>query len=291
MNMTPEQLAKRVNSIYSLPEVAMRVNELINDPNTNSFDLEEVIIHDPGLTTKILKFVNSAYFGFNKKVDRISYAITLIGQQELRNLVVSNSVIALFKGIPEKVIDMQSFWFHCITCGVLSRALARHCRYKNLEHFFIIGLLHNIGKLIFLCQFSEQYSTILSAAAKDEYAILAAEENLFGFSHPQLTAELLKQWQLPDSIWEVILNQYQPMEATDYRKETCILHLAAVLSEAIEPYTKEPTDLKTIQQAFDDSTWAIFNLDEKIIQDMVADSTLQIMEIMEIIQPGFSIIY
>nr|WP_305909148.1 HDOD domain-containing protein [Methylomarinum sp. Ch1-1]MDP4522037.1 HDOD domain-containing protein [Methylomarinum sp. Ch1-1] len=148
--MTSKMLAEKVNTLFSLPDVALRVNELLNEDTCNNADLVAVIQHDPALTAKLLKIVNSAYFGFSGKIDTISRAVTMIGQKSLRNLVVATTVTESFKGIPEHLVDMNTFWYHSVTSGVLARLLAKLCHRQDCERFFIAGLLHSIGKLVFL---------------------------------------------------------------------------------------------------------------------------------------------
>ncbi len=289
--INPEAIAKSVNNLYSLPAVVMRINELLANPNSSSLDFERIIINDPGLTLKVLKFVNSAYFGYPQKIDTLSQAITLIGLEELRNLVLATSITAVFRGIPEEYIDMQSFWFHSITCGVLSRTLAKKCKIPKLETFFIMGLLHCIGKLVLISQFPEQYLPIVKAVENDEITVLETEYNIFGFSHPLLTAELLKYWQIPVRIWQVILYQYKPLDALEYQQDACILHVAAIIASAIEPYAKVDPNIQMVQQILNDSPILLLNLDEQEIQDLVFDTTLQTMSILDIIVPGSNLIY
>lgn len=288
--MHPETLAKKVNSLHSLPTIALRVNELLALPNCTSSDLERIILLDPGLTTKLLKFANSAYFGFSRTIDTLSQAITLIGQQELRNLVLATSVTTLFKGIPKNIIDMQSFWFQSVTCGVVARELAIESRINQLQRFFIIGLLHKIGKLIFLCEYPESYLVILKKTYQNDAAAIDAELHQFGFNHALLAAEILKQWQLPENIWQVILYQYIPLESKEYQKDAGILHIASQLSKAFGSYDQTYPDMNKALNSIDPTLWNSLNLNENSVQDMVLNSSLQVMDIMRIIQPGFPLV-
>lgn len=93
--MTPQSLAKEVDSIYSLPEVAIRINELLAAPNTTVHDIERVIALDPALTAKILKLINSSFYGFSRKIETVAQAVSLLGHKEIRNLVLATSVLSL----------------------------------------------------------------------------------------------------------------------------------------------------------------------------------------------------
>lgn len=289
--MTAEEIAKSVKTLYSLPALVMRLNDALNDPYASSADLERIIINDPGLTVKILKFTNSSYFGFAHKIDSLSQAISLIGQQELRNLVMLNAVCSTFKGIPEHLVDMQSFWLNSITCGVLCRCLAKQGRQPNQERYFILGLLRNIGKLVLLSEFPTRYCQILNQGKLDEPSILAAEQAEFGFTHPLLTAEILKLWQLPANIWQVIQYQYQPLAAPDYHKDIYILHIAALLTDVTEPYTKTDPDIEQLQQIIENPEYNILDLEIGTFQQVIVESSMQTLEILNIIMPGAGLIF
>lgn len=208
--MEPKAIVANVRSIFSLPDVVFKINELINSGKSSNNELEQVILNDPGLTAKILRFSNSAYFGFSRKIDTISHAIALIGHNELRNLILASSATTVFKGVSSDEFDMESFWHHSVCTGVVARLLAYNvdCR----ERIFIAGLLHGIGKLILLSQFPEQAVKILNTDIQDENTIIKTERKVFGFTSAELSAEFLNAWDLPKSIWQIVSAQLTPYQ-------------------------------------------------------------------------------
>ena len=289
--MNPKKIAENVNSIFSLPDVAIRINELINSGEASSNNLEEIIIHDPALTAKLLKLANSPYFGFSRKVENVSHAISLIGHKELRNLVIATSVTSTFKGIPSELVDMEAFWYHSVTCGVMARLFAAQKKSKEHERFFIAGLLQGIGKLIFFSQFPEESKKILSAKDQGEAAIRNAELEIFGFTHAQLSAEFLKQWQLPSSIWEMIEFQFDPLNKNAPIQDSCILHVAVNIASCLEPCASRTVSIDEIKPTYHIEAWNQLGLNPEIIQTIIGKTGMQIIEILGIIKPKAMMIY
>ena len=181
--MDPCTIAENVRAVFSLPDIALRINELISAGDSSNAELEQVILNDPAITAKILRFANSAYFGFSREIDTVSRAITLTGHKELRNLVFATSVISTFDDISSDLVDMESFWYHSIASGVIARLFAVHKKKEGLERFFIAGLLHAIGNLILFSQFPKESAEILRCKDQGNYANTNSEYEIFGFTH------------------------------------------------------------------------------------------------------------
>ncbi|MGR9115360.1 MAG: HDOD domain-containing protein [Gammaproteobacteria bacterium] len=288
--MYPTALAKQVKSIFSLPEIALRVNELLNSSEPSYAELEELILHDPAMTATLLKIVNSAYFGFPHKIDTVSRAISIIGLRELRSLVIAISVTTRFKGIPAELVDMDVFWYHSITRGVLARILAKRLKHFDRERFFIAGLLSRIGKLIFFSQYPAESTEILKLKDQGDEAMTAEEERIFGFNYAELGAELLKQWELPASIWEIIVYQLDPLNSKGSLEDACILNVAATIANSIEPCAKFDLDFHELEPSFNSSALNYLNISPNLINHTVEESMIQAFEIMSIIRPGATMI-
>lgn len=289
--MVPKSLIEKVGSLYTLPDVALRVNELLSSDQAGNDQLEEIILHDPALTAQLLKLVNSAYYGFSGKVDTVSRAISMIGRQELRNIVIATSVASTFQDIPEDLVDMETFWYHSITCGVLARLLAEQCKRKERERFFIAGLLNSIGKLILFSQFPEKAGEALSFKDQGEDAVTEAEQRIFGFTYAELGAELLKEWKLPSSIWQLVASQTDPMNAADNLQDACILHVAAKIAASIEPCSVKTYDFEDFNPTYLPEAWETLGLSDESIKPLTLDASLQAFEILGIIRPGATLIF
>ncbi len=283
--MNIELLVKQVESLFSLPEVALRVNEVLDSSDPVNSELEEIIISDPALTAKILKIVNSSYFGFPASIDTVSRAITVIGLKELRNLVMTTSVTTSFKGIPSDLVDMDIFWFHSVTSAVLAKVLAKMLKHSDYERVFIAGLLHSVGRLIYFSQCPDISRDILSHKDLGEDAIIAAEQSKLGFNYADLGAELLKQWQLPENIWQTIAYHLDPLEAGEFKRDACVLHVASKIASSIEPCAKYDFDFDDFEPHFNQGVVDYLKLSPNKVQYCIDETLIQSFDILAIMNP------
>ena len=148
MHHDAKQLIDETLELASLPAVVMRAMELLNNPHTSASDIGAVVSQDPALSARLLKIVNSSFYGFPSRIDTISRAITIVGTLELTDLILGSSAISVFDRLPNELINMQKFWEHSLYAGVVARILARQLRAPNTERCFVMGLLHDIGSLV-----------------------------------------------------------------------------------------------------------------------------------------------
>ncbi len=278
----PRTIAANVRSIFSLPDVVIRVNDLIDSGEATNTELEHVISSDPALTAKLLKFANSSYFGFSGKIENVLKAITIVGQKELRNLVLASSVTSTFKDIPPDLVDMDIFWNHSITCGVTARLLASSV--DSRERFFIAGLLHDVGRLILFNQYPKESAKVLSCMNQGDDAAIQAERKIFGFTHAQLGAELLRQWKLPPNIWKMVEYQLNPMQEKEYRYDACTLCAAVNIANYVQPCTNQQINQ---EEAISDralQTWSFLGLSAEIVESVMTVAKLQVIEVFNAIR-------
>jgi HD-like signal output (HDOD) protein len=283
--LTPDQLAEQVGSLFSLPDIALRINELLNQKNTTNEDLEEIIQHDPALTTQLLRLVNSSYYGFPQEIESLSRAISIIGQKELRMLVMATKVVDTFKGIPENLVDMNTFWYHSVTSAVIARLLARQFKQANIERFFIAGLLHSIGKLMFFTQYPKQSAEILALPDQSPKPQIQAEIDTFGFSHAEAGAALLENWGLPQSIWAMIASYLHPAQSEHSVEQACLLAIAADIANQIEPCVKIDLDFEEPELDFNQPAYQYLQLSPEQASEIIQEAVFESFEILSIIRP------
>ena len=283
--MTPQQLVQEVEHLFSLPDVAVRLNELIDQPDTSTKQLVDVVQLDAGIAATVLRLANSAWYGLPSRVDTISRAITLIGLKALRDLVLSTSVITTFKGISSEFVDMMDFWDNSVTCGVVTRNLAQRCGVKESERMFLAGLLHKVGRLVFYISRPVQYRQVLMDKDMGEPAVVEAEHQVFGFSHAELGGALLRHWRVPEALDEVIAYQLNPFEAPYYQKEASILHMAADMAFHMAPDIKARDELGEYNLTFDEDVWASLGQPRESIAEIMQSSLIQSFELLEIVNP------
>lgn len=291
--MNAQDLAREVGKLFTLPDVAVRLNELIASPQSSTRDLAQVVQLDPGLSAALLKVANSAYYGLVSRVDSIARAIAVIGDRELQVMAMAASVVNTFKGLPEDLVDMYGFWDNSVTCGVIARGLGRRCRLLQSERLFMAGLLHGVGKLVFYARRADEYRTLLlELASRDDRTVAAAEVRRFGFDYATLGAELLRAWNLPQVLQVLVAFQLRPLEAPEeFTREAALIHVANDMATHLAPVLRDDASGAEYVPAFDPAAWDRLGLDRDVIPEVIQESALQGVEILDIINPRATLIY
>ncbi len=214
------------------PTIISQLNQVIADPLATSNDVARVVNTSPSLAATLLKIVNSAYYGFPSKIDRISRAVTIIGTKEISSLALGISVMQTFKNIPKHIMDMQAFIRHSLACGVIARILAARNNLPQTEQLFVSGLLHDIGKLIVYCYYPEHATDCFCLAESADTSVFQTERDIIGKNHPQLARHLLSRWKLPMDLADNIVYHHAPSRASN--SDTAgIVHLADIISQGL----------------------------------------------------------
>ncbi len=227
-------LIERTSTVYSLPLFYERLNEAINHPRTSIDDIGKIITEDQGLTARLLRLANSPMFGYFGKVDSISKAVTIIGTQQLRDLALAASVMGIFKGIPEELLSMASFWRHSIACGIVARALASWRREANVERFFVAGMLHDIGQLIIATILGDLVRQMIEETQQSGGLFYDVELKRLGFDHAEAGGALLKEWKIPANIADPVAFHHRPGRSEQFPMEVSLIHLADIICQAFE---------------------------------------------------------
>jgi HD-like signal output (HDOD) protein len=219
--------------ISSLPSVYIRLDDAVNSPRASMADIARIISEDAGLSIRLLRLVNSPFYGFPAKVESITRAATILGIRELRGLALATSVTTLFKGIPEELVDMDSFWRHSIACGVTARILGTFRRLPNAERLFIAGVLHDVGRLVMFTKIPKEICEAIGRAREDKKPLYAAEQEVIGFSHAAVASFLLEAWNLPAGLEEAVGYHHQCNGASRFPLEASIIHLADIIAHSV----------------------------------------------------------
>jgi len=228
--LTPQELVSGVVRLVSLPEVCIRVNEMMDDPVVNATDIGKVIAQDASLTARLLKIVNSAFYGFQARIDTVSRAVTVIGLRELRGLVLAASAVESFSKLPNDVLNLVNFWRHSVYCGVVAQLLAQKCNVLHSERLFIAGLLHDIGKLVITNKMVKESREVIKRVEQKKIFGFEAEQAILGFDHAEVGGELLKEWNMPESLCNSVKYHHRPRAAIEPSIEICIVHIANIMT-------------------------------------------------------------
>lgn len=288
MTNNPEDLVNDVIELISLPEIYIRVNEVMEDPQHDARQLGDVIGHDPSLTARILQIVNSAYYALAVKIDLVSRAVSVIGEDDLRNLVLATSAVETMEHIPNELVDINLFWQHSVLTGIIARLLSKQCNILHGERLFVAGLLHDIGKLILYFKEPDMASQVLMQAAESDGVLYKAEKEIIGFTHSDLGGALMKNWDMADSLVEVISYHHQPLNATQYPIETALVHIADSVVNAITPGIEIDEHLLDDMPLFEPATLEVTGIDLSVLPEIMDKARAQAGEVLDIIRPGRS---
>ena len=228
-----ETLVDEEPRLASLPTIFMEISEAIGDPRSSSVHVANVIGKDTSLSAKLLKIVNSAFYNFPYKIDTISRAVTIIGSRQLSSLALGASVLRSFQGIPEDLVDMESFWKHSITCGISARMIASFKNIPNTERLFVAGLLHDIGRIILYQRVPDLMSGILLQAKETHRFLRSMEAEALGVDHAHVGGMLLKKWKFPLAMEQAVAYHHDPLKSPHFL-EASILYLSDILANALE---------------------------------------------------------
>ncbi len=230
----PSDLLRGYIEISSLPTIFTRINEAVNNPRSSMNEIAKIISEDAGLTARLLMVVNSAFFSFPQRIESIGKAISIVGTQQLRDLALATSIIKLFKGIPDDLINMEKFWKHSVGVGIAARTVAAYRREMNVERYFVAGILHDIGRLVMFVKIPDKSRQILERAREKNELLHIAEHEELGFDHAAVGRALVQSWKLPHYLEEVIGYHHKPESATRFPLETAIVHLGDIMAHAMQ---------------------------------------------------------
>lgn len=216
----------------TLPSVFQRLVEMINNPEVTAKELSTVISTDPALSARLLKLVNSPFYGVPYKVDTISRAVVLVGTRPLVMLAMGATLVTAFRGLPVSLVNMQSFWSHSISCGAAARVFAKHAGALEAEGFFTAGLLHDIARLQIYTQLPNHALYILTEAKRRQGSVHALELETLGFTHEALGGELLRAWNCPEDLVRRVAKHHEAI-TMESSVEDVILPAANTLTQAL----------------------------------------------------------
>ncbi|OUR71969.1 phosphohydrolase [Methylophaga sp. 41_12_T18] len=279
MALTPESLVNKSLELVSPPSTYAQLDDLIKDPNSSADDISEVINTDPALVTRLLKVVNSPFYGFPSQISTISRAITIIGTRELTHLVLATAVIDAFKGIPSSLINMTEFWRHSLASAIAAKYLAKACGQRATERFFISGLLQNIGSLVIYQSVPELAREAINSAEFGHEVIYKAEQRILGFDHTDVGQALVRAWRLPNSLEEVVKCHHTPSDSVNFPLEVAVVHVADILVSSAQFGHSGDTHVPPL----DPEAWELLGLDANVVPDILQELAVQLDELVSLL--------
>ncbi|MCD6273873.1 MAG: HDOD domain-containing protein [Deltaproteobacteria bacterium] len=226
------ELSKKSIKLPELSTIISDLNEVINDPQSSAEDVATVVNKSPSLSARLLKIVNSSFYGFRSKIDSISRAVAVIGTREIASLAIGISAISIFKDIPKEIADMHLFLKHSLACGLLARIIAAHNNIQQTEQLFVAGLLHDIGRVVIYKDFPDQAIMLFRLCADQDEFLYNKERNWLGCKHTDVGNILLTKWNLPETLVQSVFYHHDPSKAREPVWPS-IVHLADIIVNAL----------------------------------------------------------
>jgi len=212
MNQELENLIMNASDLPTIPVVATKVLQLIENSATTAEDLAKVVSSDPAVAARVLKISNSSFYGCQRQIHTLSHAIMMLGYNTLKSLVLAASVKQVYKsyGLTEKML-----WEHSFGAGLAARIIAHTTRLVNEEEAFLGGLFHDIGKTIMNNTDSQKFQAVMQKCYNDEISFLEAEQQFYPYTHAAVGGLVIKKWNFPDMLMKAVMEHHTYNFAAD----------------------------------------------------------------------------
>ena len=195
-------------ALISLPEVCLKLRDILGNPQHTQKEISDVIVYDPALTTRLLRIVNSAYFGMSRQINSVDHAIGILGEQELNNLILVSSIVGTMSSV-ETALNIKTFWQSSVLSAVIACNLAKNKSSEDPQEYFIAGLLLDVGKLLIYYREPDLFNTIRNTIAEKGITDYQAETETIGFDHSIVSGMMAESWNFPPELVEKITYHHQ----------------------------------------------------------------------------------
>lgn len=270
MAIDSAKLRARIEAITDLPTlstVAQKIMNEISNPSINAADIGVLIEQDPALAGKVLRLVNSAYYGFPKQIKSIQHAVVILGFSKIRTVVATTSVFDAFKAAKGRgILDMARFWQHSLGAAIAAKTTAEMFGMGHIaEDAFVGGLLHDIGKIVMDRFLNPVYAPVLGHAADRDMLVVDAERDLLGLTHALVGEWLIEKWRLPPVIVHMVGDHHKPNQTTERRELVVAVYLGDIFARALGVGSGGDEHVPPV----DSVVAANFRLNEEFMQNII----------------------
>ncbi|MBD8657154.1 HDOD domain-containing protein [Oxalobacteraceae sp. CFBP 13730] len=275
--MTLDELTTGLDDLPSLPAVVMELLGSIDQEDADLAVLAKKVALDQALTAKTLRLANSSALGLQVKVTTIHQAMTFLGVQATRNLILAASITGCFPGRRCPAFDHKAFWRLSIATAACARVLARHMHF-NQDVAFTAGLLHGIGRLVLVTRYPEQYDAVLRECERVDGDLLETERAMLGVDHILAGRALAEHWQFSDTLRQAIAFYGQP-EMPGAGFLATIVHVAKAVAHALDLAGYANEVVPTVSSV----AWTALGLSEEAWLQVFRETELQFEEMTAIL--------
>jgi Predicted signal transduction protein len=221
----------QIENLPTLPVIVQQVQKLIENPNSNMSQIALVITRDQSIAARVIRLVNSAFYGLGNKISSIQQAIMLLGLNTVKNLVIGVSVVKTFEGVHNATLfDREKFWLHSFACATGARLIAKKMDRIEPEDFFMAGLLHDIGILVLDQFFHEEFIRVVQQTVRTKTELTEVEKSVFGVTHCEIGEFMAAKWRIPEYLAIAIRHHHKPLlfelETEKHRFIAAAVHIA-----------------------------------------------------------------
>jgi putative nucleotidyltransferase with HDIG domain len=214
---------REIKNLPTLPGIVVKLSQMAEDPETTTEQMGKVISRDHILAAKLLKLVNSSFYGFPQRISSLNTAIILLGFNVIRSLIISASI---FEVMEDQDVEL---WEHSLGCALISNVLAKRLGMKDPEEISTAGLIHDIGKVAIKMELPREYEQIRQLVKERRISTMAAEREVLGLDHAEAGGWLTKSWNLPAKLVEPITCHHDPRLAGDNQLAASIIHFSNIM--------------------------------------------------------------
>lgn len=261
-------LMERMEDLPSLPSTVVAILAVLNNPESSANELSEALRHDQSLTSRVLRLVNSAYYGFPRKIDTLQKAVTILGYNSIQNIILVTKIFEIIRnGSKEHSLNRKRFWRHSLGCAVTAQIIGTKLGLKDGEEIFLAGLLHDIGKVILDAFLYEEYSRVIEMSREKNILLFKAEEQILGATHADLGYWLAEKWSLPLNLTAAIAHHHDPVQAGDQMLIASLVHIGDILVRALEIGHGGDDFIPPLNR----KSWGTLRLTPKFLEDIIPE--------------------
>ena len=257
-------IRRRVDNLKGLPTlpgIVKQISEMVVKPTTSAVDIGKVISSDQVLCAKVLKLINSAFYGFPGRISSVTHGLVLLGFNVVKGLVLSASVFDMMEG------KMVGLWKHSLGTAITSGIIGKRIKHENPDEGTEAGLLHDIGKVVIKVAMPDEYKKISELVEENEMSMLEAEKVVLGITHAKIGEVLAEKWNLPQNLKDPIAYHHSPHLARTSPRQTAMIHLADILVKGIDHGHSGDKWVPPLNK----EAWQILNLSKKDIEGVIIE--------------------
>lgn len=276
-NIAFAEIVNKIHALPSLPAVVMELLGSIGQNNADMNQLSALVSKDQALSAKALRLANSSFYGMQRKVTTMPQAVSILGLNSLRTLVTAAAVIGRFPAKDQAYFDFQGFWQHSIATAVCARLIAKRTDI-NPESAFMAGLLHDIGRLVLVTGFPDQYETAMNYRIEHDCTMLEAEREILSCDHATVGHALAEHWRFPPAIQMAVAGHHAPDQQWSGGL-TKLVHVADAMVHALDLSADE----NDLVPSLSPNAWNSLSLDQDAVLQVLSETELQFNEMCQIL--------